>query len=344
MSGLAMRGVARRAAVAAGWLAAGLVAVVGLVAPSQAVAQAVPSPAAPPAAACPPVARPPDGQELQAAAAAARDRGLLWRLTRDGRSSYLYGTLHAGRADWVIPGPRVRAALAQTSVLALEIDLTDPATLMKLSRAMALPPDAQPLPADLQQRLQQQLVLACLPEGALAGQRPAAQLMSLSLLDARWVGLDPAFGQDAVLAGVAQARRQPIVALETVAEQMAALLPAQADAERGLVRKALAQLERGLPRKVMARLADAWAAGRLSELAAYESWCACVEDEEDRRWMRRLNDERNPALASRIDRLHRDGRTVFAAVGALHMTGALALPELMARLGYQVERVSLPTP
>ena len=55
--------------------------------------------------------------------------------------------------------------------------------------------------------------------------------------------------------------------------------------------------------------------------------------------MRRLNDDRNPALAQRIDALHGQGRRVFAAVGALHMTGAQALPRLMAERGYRVERI-----
>ena len=36
----------------------------------------------------------------------------------------------------------------------------------------------------------------------------------------------------------------------------------------------------------------------------------------------------------RIDALHREGRRVFAAVGSLHMTGAQALPKLMAARGY----------
>jgi hypothetical protein len=55
--------------------------------------------------------------------------------------------------------------------------------------------------------------------------------------------------------------------------------------------------------------------------------------------LRRLNDERNPNLAARIDALHARGQRVFAAVGALHMTGPRALPALLAQRGYRVERV-----
>ena len=55
--------------------------------------------------------------------------------------------------------------------------------------------------------------------------------------------------------------------------------------------------------------------------------------------MRRLNDERNPALADGIEAQHRRGRRVLAAVGALHMTGPQALPVLLAQRGFKVERV-----
>ena len=64
-----------------------------------------------------------------------------------------------------------------------------------------------------------------------------------------------------------------------------------------------------------------------------------INTEAEAKFYRRLNDERNPGLAAGIDKLHRDGKRVFAAVGALHMTGPKALPTLLANMGYKVERV-----
>jgi len=45
-------------------------------------------------------------------------------------------------------------------------------------------------------------------------------------------------------------------------------------------------------------------------------------------------------MAQSIDALHRSGKRVFAGVGVLHMVGAAGLPTLVARLGYDVERVN----
>lgn len=291
---------------------------------------------------CPPAAQPPTPAQMQAAQAAARDRGFLWRITKDGRSSYLFGTLHLGKLDWVFPGPTVRQAMGDTDTLALELDLSDPATLRELAGAAAGAGKPATLPAALRDRLAGQVAAACLPAGALDAQHPVMRAITLVVLDARREGLDPGYGQEFMLAGAARARGVPIVALETVGLQMGALIPAtEAEAVESL-QQALDQLESGSARRSSARLATAWAEGRLDELERYEQWCDCVPNDEARAFLRRLNDDRNPGLADRIDALHGAGKRVFAAVGALHMTGAKGLPGLMAQRGYSVERMPYP--
>ncbi len=54
---------------------------------------------------------PPPVQVQEGTAAAERDRGLLWRISRDGRSGYLYGMLHVGKPTWRCFGPQLNAAL-----------------------------------------------------------------------------------------------------------------------------------------------------------------------------------------------------------------------------------------
>ncbi len=298
-----------------------------------------PVPAAPadaPAAACPPQATTPTPQQLQAARAQARDRGALWRLERDGRVSWLYGTLHLGKLEWAVPGPQVTRALLAVDAVALEVDVSDPglATQMKATTPPAVP-------AALQARLAKQAVAACVPVDALAGFPPLLQVLTLSGLDARWIGLDPAYGIEHVLGGFAKARKLPLIALETAAMQLQALVPTQPEEAEHALETSLSQLESGLSRRVMARLGQAWADGDLDTVASYEAWCECVTAEADRAALRRLNDERNPGMANRITALHGDGQRLFAAVGLLHMTGPQALPKLLAERGFQVERIAL---
>lgn len=293
---------------------------------------------APPA--CPPSTQVPSAAQVQAAQQAAQDRGFLWRISKDGRHSWLFGTMHLGRLEWLFPGPKLRAALGAADVLALELDITDPAVAQAIGAWAAGQADALALTPALQERLARQVAAACLATGALDGQHPVLRAVTLAVLAARWEGLDAGFGQEVALAGAARSLKLPVLSLETVELQMATLIPSDpAEATEVLV-QTLEQLESGAARRVSARLAETWAGGRLDELAQYERWCECITSDEDRAFLRRLNDERNPGLADRIDALHLDGRRVFAAVGALHMTGPQALPALMAQRGYAVEKIS----
>jgi len=289
---------------------------------------------------CPPTPQSPTAEQIAAAQREARDRGFLWRITKDGRSSYLFGTLHVGKLPWVFPGPRLRDAIAATNTLALELDLTDPALQRDPPAAMTAP---LPLNAATRTRLARQIAAACLPAQALQALNPLMQAITLTVLSARWEGLDASFAQEIVLATAARVQQRRIVALETAQAQMAALLPSNPDDARRLLEQSLEQLEGGRTRALLRRLADAWADGKLADLEDYGKWCECADTEEERTFFRRLNDDRNPPMADRIDALHGEGLRVLAAVGALHMTGEQALPRLMAARGYTVERL-VPAP
>jgi uncharacterized protein len=289
---------------------------------------------------CPPVAQMPTPEQVRAAQREARDRGMLWRISKDGRDSYLYGTLHVGKLAWAMPGPKLREAIAATDTLALEVDLTDPGLLKSMADAgTAKAESALKLPDALVQRLAKQRDAACLPDGALAALHPVMQAVTLSVLAARWEGLDAGFGQELVLGGAARAMRRTIVSLESVGLQMAVLMPERPDAALNAIDKTLQQLEQDRVRPVIRRLAQVWEQGSLAELEDYPAWCDCMGSDDERQFFSRINDGRNPAMAERIDELHSQGKRVLAAVGALHMTGTKGLPKLLAQRGYAVERI-----
>jgi uncharacterized protein YbaP (TraB family) len=276
-------------------------------------------------------------------AADAHDRGALWRIASGGRRSYLFGTLHVGRAKWVVPGPRVRAALAESDTVALEIDPMDPALSARLSTPRPGAPAA--LPAALELRVARHLDAACLPDSArptIDRQHPLMRAITLTVLEARWEGLDPAYGQDIMLAGFARAAQRRIVSLESPERQLDALMPRSDGELQHDVASALDQLDSGAARRAVAHLAAAWERGDLGDLEQYEQWCECVLDDDDRRLLHRLLDERNPDMAQRIEALHREGRRVFVGVGMLHMIGPKGLPALLRARGFSVERVAYP--
>ncbi|CAN7258372.1 TraB/GumN family protein [Polaromonas sp. LjRoot131] len=290
------------------------------------------------APACPPGAKPFSPELFDAAARQARDRGPLWRITRDGHSSYLYGTIHVGKAQWAAPGPLVKRALQQTDLLALELDPLDEAVQREMAAALAAKGPGK-LPAALRARVKKFWEAACLP-GDAAGQIPAEmQALTLTYMAASRDGFDPSYGSEILLSLIARSVGRPVVSLETVELQLKALF-SQDDAEvEAMVRDWLDDLEADRLRPVLRKVAVVWETADLAELDNYQAWCECARTEGERKLMKRVLDDRNPGLAQSIHELHGEGRKLFAAVGAMHMVGPTGLPALMAARGYQVERL-----
>lgn len=289
---------------------------------------------------CPAEPIAPNAEKIAELQAKASDHGMLWRVTRHGRSSYLYGTLHLGRLEWLFPGPKMLKAWAQTEVLALEIDTSDP---VKISTELASSagPSAPLKPAQLA-RLITAAKAACVPDAvmqSLVSQPPLMQVSMLSALSARRDGLELGYGQEWLLTGMAQNSHRPIVGLETVQEQMQVFVSGSAAEAETMVNEGLDELGDEQSRAAMLKLTNAWADSQLEVLADYENWCNCAKTPAAREWLRRLNDGRNPTIAERIAALHAKGKPVFVAVGALHMTGPKSLPKLLADKGFKVERV-----
>ncbi len=281
---------------------------------------------------CPPPPTAPSAAQAASFAARATDRGLLWRIEKGGQASYLFGSLHIGKADWAHPGPALRAAWGETDALAVELDPSDvgPAIAQRVS---------EPPPPDIARRLAAQTRAACLPEAALAAWPAVLQLATLTLFEARRDGFDAGFGQDLMLLALAKAEGRPVLALETAEEQLAALEPSSPAEARSLLDSGLRELERGQIRAPLKRLAQVWSQGDLAALADYPRWCRCAESPAERAWLTRLNDDRNAQLAARITALHGPGQRLLIAVGALHMSGPQALPLLLRAQGFTVEQL-----
>lgn len=299
--------------------------------------QDLPMPMPMPVAACPPAVQMPTPAELKMLLQNAQDRGLLWRVGHGERSSWLYGTMHVAKREWMLPGRSILRAMAAVDKLALEINVMDPEVGKALAQGLKARDDAPELGAALSARLEQQRKTACAPE--LAGLRPEAQVLGLLAMTGRSHGLDAQYGVDVMLAGMASGMRKPVVALESVQTQLDELVSDDPVKIAQTVGDGLAQLESGTAPEMMHLLADLWADGNEQKLENYADWCDCANTPREREQLKRLLDDRNAGMAEGIVQLLQQGQSVFAAVGALHMVGPQGLPTLLRNKGYQVERV-----
>ncbi len=288
--------------------------------------------------ACPPEPAMPDASQIAQLQKAAKNRGFLWRMSKDGRASYLYGTIHVSKLDWVFPGPALVKAVMETDQIALELNILNPDTLTQLGQGMQAT-SAQPLPAALQARVARQALASCLSAAQINTLRPEFQIVTLSVMALKKQGLHPSYGADAVIAGMANSTQKPIQALETVAQQLELMRAADSAQALAAVEEGLGQLEDGTAQALLSKLAQSWADSDYNTIASYASWCNCMNTDKQRADMQRALDDRNLPMAQRIDALHTQGQRIFTAVGALHMIGPMGLPALMAQRGYVVERV-----
>ncbi len=264
----------------------------------------------------------------------ARNHGALWRFEKDGRPGYLYSTVHIGKLAWAPPGPTVARALRESETVAVEADLTDPA----FNAAMTAPqkPDEAPvLSPSLIARLRARAAKACAPWERLEQMPAMIIVVTLALLDAGWEGLHVDYATELVLAGFAKATGKEVVALETATIQRAALMGGSPAEQLARIEAFVESLETGTARKEMIATANAWASGDLDALSGALATLKPAE----RAALDRMVFARNPALAARIDELHRGGRRIFATAGIMHMIGDTGLPKLLAARGFKVERV-----
>ena len=285
---------------------------------------------------CPPATKPFTADTFAKAATQPRDRGLLWTISKGDRVSYLYGTFHLGREEWMAPGPALQRALRETEVIALELDPLDAQVQQQLMEAAKV---RRNLSTPLKNRLKAAWDAQCLPLEPLESAPSELQVIPVMFALAMRDGFNPIYGSEILLSVIGQGMQRPVVSLESVASQMQALLAQdEADAAR-FIEDSLDDIEQGKARQLLVKTAAVWEQGDLAQLERYADWCQCTDTDSERKFMARVLDGRNPVLADRIDALHTQGRRVLAGVGAMHMVGPGGLPALLARRGYRVQRV-----
>jgi uncharacterized protein YbaP (TraB family) len=268
--------------------------------------------------------------------APAKDRGFLWRISKGGHTSYLYGTVHIAKPSWTFLGRTVRAAFDASDRLAVEVDLTDPDVKQRVAKSLGAPENNLPLPDPLLKRIQTFAERVCFPLSDLDKTPLALKLSALARYMSMYDGLYTAFGIDASLSELARDTGKPVVSLENPETRIRV-----DDASDRIVlpTEAIEGLETGRTRELGLRGVEVWAESRYDDFLRYKEWCECFDTDAKRRYWSRATEDRNRIQALAIDALHEMGHNVFAAVGYAHMVGDRGLPSLLEQMGYQVEFV-----
>ncbi|MBS7808375.1 TraB/GumN family protein [Variovorax sp. PCZ-1] len=268
----------------------------------------------------------------------AQDTGFLWQIEKNGRVSHLYGTMHVLPEKFVMPGRKTMQAFQSSDAVAVEVNVLDAQLVEELMAEIKKAPDLMRLNAAQQKEAMRLAKKFCIEKDLKDDQPWSFKYIQITMGKVRTLGLEPALSREVFLAILASNLQKTVFSLETAKVQAQALTLGW-DVPSIMVDKYLADIENGATDRVMSKMLNFWSTNQLEKFADIDQWCECKDDAFQRRLLTEMNDGRNPGMASELDRLHSSGKKVFAVIGALHMTGALALPKLMEQKGYIVRRV-----
>ncbi|MGN6110801.1 MAG: TraB/GumN family protein [Kofleriaceae bacterium] len=293
--------------------------------------QRVETPAPAPTAAAPAPA-PADPWSKPAPAKDPLPRPLFWTAEKDGKTTYLLGTMHVGvDAESRLP-QLVWDRLDAASAFAMEADISNAGELLEsMKRTSGRLRDE--LGPEYWTKLENALGPAI--ARTVDAQKP---MVAASLLSMR--GLPSTPPMDGVLLGRATNRSKPIVYLETPETQIA-LLDKHMDAKQ--VKQMLDNEQSGLDdAKQMLAAYESGDEAQIESIATKQREESLAHGSSAAEYEQQMQDllyGRNASWIPAIEQMHATGNG-FVAVGAMHLIGKRSVLELLAQKGYKIARVT----
>jgi uncharacterized protein YbaP (TraB family) len=273
----------------------------------------------------------------------AHHHGGLYRISRNGRVAYLFGTIHVGARSLYPLAPEVSRALASASRVVVELDTRDNDDFERAVRhhgSYAEGDDVrQHLTPDTLAQLTEALHANGVTLSSVERLKPwliANLLLSWTLQGAGYTRGD---GVESVLLKQAQRRGAPVAELESADYQLG-LYDTMNDIEsQRYLRATLRALQDGSALRRSQAVIDAWISGDPASLEALLPDATRRDDPVADFTRRVLLGRRNVDMAEHIGQLMDGASVTFVGVGLLHLLGANGLPQLLAQRGYLVEQV-----
>jgi len=257
-------------------------------------------------------------------------RVMLWSITKDGKTSYAFGTMHVGIDAERLPKTVWDKVTGATS-FAMETNAAD-VQILNLGARMSgsLRQELGPVYWEKLGKLIEPQMLA-----AVDKKKPviAAVFLSMRGLPMRGLGMDTALLAKAQMAG------KPIVYLEPASKQAELL-------ERHLDLKALKLVidtaDQGL--ELTKQMVTAYTAGddkKLLELNDNQKAESLAHGYTEAEYNKQGSDmlyDRNASWIPAIEAMHAKGGG-FIAVGALHLVGKKSVLDLLGAKGYKIQRI-----
>lgn len=279
---------------------------------------------------------------LSAAPVVAR-RGMLYRVTAHGKSSYLYGTVHIGRQDFFPLEPEVAHALTSASNLVIELDIRNGEPIRRALDKYGVYPEGD--------TIRNHLSLA-----AFGKLTDALNKAGMSLADVErykpWMVANLLIGAELTLRGfqrgqaveyyllaAAQKQNKKVLQLESADYQLSLFATLDDEQQERYLLENMADLKDGAALRQSLGLIDAWSHADAAKVDAILQEITASHTVASTFMVDTVLGKRNLLMASSIENIMRDNKVAFIGIGLLHLTGPNGLPTLLRQRGYQVEKV-----
>lgn len=181
--------------------------------------------------------------------------------------------------------------------------------------------------------LEQAKRLMGLDEAATRKMKPWFLALQISVISIMASGMDPDFGVDKYLEGLAGKRSMTISGLETAQDSMNALMKHPLSVQSAMLTDTLDKLD-DFKRYINSYLA-AWASGdsdvlshtMLADMAKHQAMYQALLVDRNKNWL--------PAIEAHIN----GNRTIFIVVGAAHLVGPDGIVTMLRDKGYHVDKI-----
>ena len=272
---------------------------------------------------------------LASAVHGAEQKGLLWKIERDGvKPSFLLGTMHSEDERVLKIPPEVQRVFDGSSSFTMEVVL-DTQAIMETAQAMVFN-DSGDLKTVLGSALYNKIVPLMaqhgVPDMVLSTFKPWAVFLTLSMPPGR-----TGVFLDAALHDAAVAQKKAVHGLETVQEQLGIFDRLTVAEQAQLVGDAVKHA--GELKAVFEEMINVYLRRDLAGLQALNEKYTTSDDAKlEQKLMAELIDARNLRMLERMAPRLKEGKA-FIAVGALHLPGDQGLLRLLEKQGYRVSAV-----
>lgn len=261
------------------------------------------------------------------ALAAVSDKPPFYKISYQGKSAYLLGSIHVGRDDFYPMASQIEDAFAQAGALVVEADINS-ADMSELIRRYGMTAVEQD--SETKQRMESYCQIRQPVCNALASYSPWMQAMQLTMFRFEGIGYQAQWGVDQML--MQQNRNRLLIELESTEFQLKLMSSFSPKAQWDMVIEAI-----DVPDSEMLTLINAWRLGdenTLDELLAGQ-----MQNGEDTELIEKMLWRRNIDMSHKIAQLMADKEIpspLFIVVGAGHVVGDKGIPIKMNAL-YQAK-------